>query len=70
MSEQVSMSSDAIKYIAEWIIDEVDDYHGKSLHIPKMDSLDDYDESTLAKAIMLAMDAWNGGARNDVDYRT
>jgi len=65
MSEQVSMSSEAIKYIAEWIIDEVDDYNGKSLHVQKMDSLDDYDESTLAKAIMLAMDAWNGGARND-----
>jgi len=65
MSEQVSMSSEAIKYIAEWIIDD-----GKDLHVQKMDSLDDYDESTLARAIILAMDAWNGGARNDVDYRT
>jgi len=70
-NEQIKISYVAISYIAGWIIAEVDDYGGTTINDlpvetePKpMKSLNDYNDESLKKAIILAIEAWNGGARD------
>jgi hypothetical protein len=72
MNQEIKLDNEVIDYISTWIIDEVDDYGGTTIndlpidHEPKpMKSLNDYDVKTLAKAIYLAIESHNGGARNE-----
>lgn len=69
-SDNNKLTKDCIEYIALWIIDEVEEYGGTTVYDlgcestkSPLKSLDDYTPETLAKAIELALDAYQGGAR-------
>ena len=69
-SDNNHLTDDCMEYIALWIIDEVEEYGGttvfdlgcESTKTP-LKSLNDYTEETLQKAIKMALEAYQGGAR-------
>lgn len=69
-SDNNALTEDCMEYIALWIIDEVDEYGGTTVFDLGADStktplksLDDYTPETLQKAIKMALEAYQGGAR-------
>ena len=69
-SDNNNLTDDCMEYIALWIIDEVEEYGGTTVFDlgceptkTPLKSLDDYTPETLQKAIRMALEAYQGGAR-------
>ena len=69
-SDNNHLTDDCMEYIALWIIDEVEEYGGTTVYElgcestkTPLKSLNDYTEETLQKAIKMALEAYQGGAR-------
>jgi hypothetical protein len=69
LSEHIhKLTQKQLDYIGGWIYEEATTYKGETLYGEKgnmPDGLMDYDPESLALAVEKAVEAWNGGARDE-----